>query len=156
MEFKRRRHYHEFLNIAPLVDVVFLLLLFFMLTSHLVQEPAIRVTLPDSKTAEVRNEPIRTVFVTKNGEVFFTDKRVDLKNLGSAGASFLAGIMSAIVFPLDMLNSYSKTRMLFNRTYSTKVLPVYFLPQGSERQIVHVNAFLLLLCHRKILFLWKQ
>lgn len=82
MEFKRRRHYHEFLNIAPLVDVVFLLLLFFMLTSHLVQEPAIRVTLPDSKTAEVRNEPIRTVFVTKNGEVFFTDKRVDLKNLG--------------------------------------------------------------------------
>jgi len=31
------------MDITPLVDVVFLLLLFFMLTSHLVQEPAIRI-----------------------------------------------------------------------------------------------------------------
>ncbi|VAX30788.1 Biopolymer transport protein ExbD/TolR, partial [hydrothermal vent metagenome] len=37
MEFERKRYNHSHMNIAPLVDVVFLLLLFFMLTSSLVR-----------------------------------------------------------------------------------------------------------------------
>ncbi|MEW6162509.1 MAG: biopolymer transporter ExbD [Nitrospirota bacterium] len=81
MEFERKKHYHTHLNIAPLVDVVFLLLLFFMLTSHLIQEPAIRIRLPESKTAEAKNETIKTVSITKDGEIYFMDKRVDMKNL---------------------------------------------------------------------------
>ncbi|PIP08314.1 MAG: hypothetical protein COX51_04685 [Syntrophobacteraceae bacterium CG23_combo_of_CG06-09_8_20_14_all_50_8] len=84
MEFERRRHNHAHMNIAPLVDVVFLLLLFFMLTSHLIQEPAIRIKLPESKTAESKNETIKTIMITKGGEIYFIDKRIDLKNLQMA------------------------------------------------------------------------
>jgi len=80
MEFERKR-YPVHLDIAPLVDVVLNLLLFFMLTSHLIEEPAIRVRLPDSTTAESMRETSRTVTITKNGELYFMDKRVDLKNL---------------------------------------------------------------------------
>jgi len=81
MEFERRKHYHTHINIAPLVDVVFLLLLFFMLTSHLIQEPAIRVKLPESRTAETKDKEIKAVLITKDSEIYFMDKRVDLKNL---------------------------------------------------------------------------
>lgn len=84
MEFERRRHNHAHMNIAPLVDVVFLLLLFFMLTSHFVQEPSIKIKLPDSQTAETTTETERTIMVTKTGEIYFMDKRVDLENLRMA------------------------------------------------------------------------
>jgi len=84
MEFERRRHKHDFMNIAPLVDVVFLLLLFFMLTSHLIQEPAIKIRLPESKTAEAQNDQIKTIVITKNAEIYFMDKRVDIENLQRA------------------------------------------------------------------------
>lgn len=84
MEFRRRKHNHAHMNIAPLVDVVFLLLLFFMLTSQLVREPAIKVNLPDSKTAEAKREEMKTISITKNGEVYFMDKRVDIGNLQKA------------------------------------------------------------------------
>ena len=84
MEFERRRHNHAHMDITPLVDVVFLLLLFFMLTSHLVQEPAIRIKLPESKTAEAKNEAIKTVLITKDGEVYFMNKRINLRNLQMA------------------------------------------------------------------------
>ncbi|MDI6776309.1 MAG: biopolymer transporter ExbD [Syntrophales bacterium] len=84
MEFERRRHNHAHMDIAPLVDVVFLLLLFFMLTSHLIQEPAIRIKLPESKTAEAKNKAIKTVFITKDGKIYFMDKRVELRNLQMA------------------------------------------------------------------------
>ncbi len=81
MDFERRRHDHAHLNIAPLVDVVFLLLLFFMLTSHLIQEPVIKIKLPESQTAEAMKESVKTVFITKKGEVYFMDKRVDIEDL---------------------------------------------------------------------------
>jgi biopolymer transport protein ExbD len=83
MEFERKR-YHVHLDIAPLVDVVLNLLLFFMLTSHLIEEPAIKIRLPDSITAESMREISRIITITKNGEFYFMDKRVDLKNLRAA------------------------------------------------------------------------
>ena len=89
MEFERKRYNHTHINIAPLVDVVFLLILFFMLTSHLVQEPAIKIRLPDSTTAESMKEISQTITITKNGEIYFMDKRVDLKNLRGAIQSSL-------------------------------------------------------------------
>jgi len=84
MEFERRRHNHSHMNIAPLVDVVFLLLLFFMLTSHLVQEPAVRIRLPESKTAEANTDTVQTIMITKDGEIYLMDKRVDLNRLQMA------------------------------------------------------------------------
>lgn len=80
MEFERKR-YHAHLDIAPLVDVVLNLLLFFMLTSHLIEEPVIKIRLPDSTTAESMREISQTVTIIKSGELYFMDKRVDLKNL---------------------------------------------------------------------------
>ena len=83
MEIERRRH-RVHLDIAPLVDVVLNLLLFFMLTSHLVEEPAIKIVLPDSGTAESMKEISQTITITKKGELYFMDRRVDLKNLRAA------------------------------------------------------------------------
>lgn len=84
MEFERRRHNHAHMNIAPLVDVVFLLLLFFLLTSHLMQEPAIKIKLPESKTADAVKDEIKTIYISKEGEIFFRDSKVDLKDLQTA------------------------------------------------------------------------
>lgn len=81
MEFERRRHNHQHIEIAPLVDVVFLLLLFFMLTSHLVQEPAVRIRLPVSKTAEVKTETVPTLYVSREEKLYFQDRQVDLERL---------------------------------------------------------------------------
>jgi len=84
MEFERKKHNHTHLNIAPLVDVVFLLLLFFMLTSHLMLEHAIKIKLPESKTAEAQRDAIKTIYISKDGGIYFMDKRVDLNNLQMA------------------------------------------------------------------------
>lgn len=72
------------MNIAPLVDVVFLLLLFFMLTSHLMQEPAIKIKLPESKTAETQKDEIKTIYISKEGNIYFMDRIVDLNRLQTA------------------------------------------------------------------------
>ncbi len=81
IDFERRRREHQHINLTPLVDVVFLLLLFFMLTSHFVKAPAIKIALPDSKTAEpeVRDEVIITI--AADGTLFIDKDPVLLTGL---------------------------------------------------------------------------
>lgn len=81
MEFERKRSDNFQLNIAPLVDVVFLLLLFFMLTSHIIEEPAVKIKLPGSKTAANETEAIKTITITNDGKIYFMEKKVDLTEL---------------------------------------------------------------------------
>ncbi len=84
MEFERKRYNHSHMNIAPLVDVVFLLLLFFMLTSSLVRESAVKIRLPQSRTAATERETIKTVIITREGRILFMDREVSLSGLQKA------------------------------------------------------------------------
>lgn len=62
---KRRTEIHKGqLDIAPLIDVVFLLLIFFMLTSNFVLQPGIRVRLPRAVTSEIIDSGNLVVSVT--------------------------------------------------------------------------------------------
>jgi biopolymer transport protein ExbD len=81
MEFKRKKYNHQIINIAPLVDVVFLLLLFFLLSSHFIQESVIKVKLPRSETAEPRHKREKTIIITHDGRVYFMDKEVQVERV---------------------------------------------------------------------------
>jgi len=81
IEFERRKKNHEHINITPLVDVVFLLLLFFMLTAHFVVVPAIKIALPESKTSEKEVQEEVLITVSKDGALFIDKDQVMLTGL---------------------------------------------------------------------------
>jgi biopolymer transport protein ExbD len=84
MEFERRRHRNGRIDIAPLVDIIFNLLLFFVITYNITADAAIRVRLPESTTAEARaDEPI-VISLTREGEIFIGDQPVSLEELPAA------------------------------------------------------------------------
>lgn len=87
MRFKRHmklEHGLKQIDIAPLIDVVFLLLIFFMLTSSFIMQPGIKVNLPKAVTSEiVRIENVEIIIspenaVYINGRIMATE---ELKNL---------------------------------------------------------------------------
>ncbi len=81
MKFERRKQFTAPLDIAPLVDVIFLLLLFFMLTSRMVSEPAIMIDLPDSSTAEVQTPSEFVVSISDQSEIFLGEDPIALDDL---------------------------------------------------------------------------
>jgi biopolymer transport protein ExbD len=84
MEFERRRQRNGRIDIAPLVDIVFNLLLFFVITYNIAADSAIRVRLPESSTAEsLADEPI-VISVTRGGEIFIGDQPVGMEDLPAA------------------------------------------------------------------------
>jgi len=68
---------------AGMSDIIFLLLLFFMLTSTLVQPTALKLLLPKG-TTQTTGRPQTTVSITKDLQYYIENKPVTLDNLEAA------------------------------------------------------------------------
>lgn len=69
------------LQIAPLIDIIFNLLLFFMLTYQITRDPGIKITLPKALTAKLQDEEKIIVFVNQNNEIFLNEKKISIDEL---------------------------------------------------------------------------
>ena len=87
MEFgSDRRRAPLILELTPLIDVVFLLLIFFMVSTTFVEEPsALEVDLPSSSSSSMVPEGSDTeVRLGANGEIHFDGKILNLDQLRDA------------------------------------------------------------------------
>ena len=92
MRFVQRRSDPLEINLTPLIDVVFLLLIFFMVTTSFRMETQLSVELPEaSSTAALANDPM--VIVISRDRTHAINDQVLLKN---DSASIEAGILNAI------------------------------------------------------------
>jgi biopolymer transport protein ExbD len=69
------------LDIAPLIDVVFLLLIFFMLTSSFISPQGIRVNLPSAVSSKFLPQEDFVISITEKGIVMIDGKKTSLKKL---------------------------------------------------------------------------
>lgn len=67
-------------SMASMSDLVFLLLIFFMLTSTLVAPNAIKLLLPNSNSKTMSKQTL-TVYINKARNIYVEDRRVDPANL---------------------------------------------------------------------------
>jgi len=83
MRFRRNKEDEPMLGITPLIDIVFLLLIFFMLTSHFHSASGVPIRLPkvtqnayDGKKQEI------ILAIDKTGRVYIKGKQIELGALG--------------------------------------------------------------------------
>ncbi len=87
MQFEPRRPLREAINLVPLINIVFLLLIFFMLSSTLVKPDAFDVTLPESDQERAPpTEPI-VILISGDGRVALNNQPIGLASLETALAA---------------------------------------------------------------------
>ena len=64
-------------NLTPMLDVVFIMLIFFIVTASFVKESGIDVTRPDAATAERKERGNILVAISETGEIWIDRRRVD-------------------------------------------------------------------------------
>jgi biopolymer transport protein ExbD len=87
-------------SMASMTDLIFLLLVFFMLTSSFVTPSGLPVNLPSSAKSTIEVQKI-SVTVTKNLEFYVNDKKVTRGTLEGELKSRLAGPGGAVVLHID-------------------------------------------------------
>ena len=83
MRFKKSREEEPRISIAPLIDIVFLLLIFFMVTSQFDIAAGIQVDLPkvsEGLTDDESGETI-TLAIDKSSRIYFEDESIDILTL---------------------------------------------------------------------------
>lgn len=98
MQFEGRRRTSQVPNLTPLIDIVFLLLVFFMLTSHFVQEQAINIDLPVADSGEaVLEDELLEVVLTADGLLLVDEHIVEAGNLEAVLRQKLQGRRDKLV-----------------------------------------------------------
>ena len=80
MALKSRNKVEVAYSVAGMTDIIFLLLLFFMLTSTMIAPNAIKLLLPQSNS-QTPTRPITTVSITKDISFFLERDPVDISQL---------------------------------------------------------------------------
>ena len=71
-------------NITTLIDVVFLLLIFFMVSSTFLEQPGMKLDLPSSKNTDISQKKSYSLSIYPDGKIFFNDKEITTATLAAA------------------------------------------------------------------------
>ncbi len=80
-EHVRRDSGQAAMNITPLIDMVFILLIFFAVNASFVKEAGVEIERPSARTAEVQQQANIMIAVTANDEVWVDRQRVDPRSV---------------------------------------------------------------------------
>jgi len=81
MRLEPGRRRKTLINVTSLIDVVFLLLIFFVVTSTFLEQPGLDLTLPEAGSADVTAREQVTLGVTADGEIFLNGDPVVLDGI---------------------------------------------------------------------------
>ena len=82
MKFKRRLKMEKgMIDLTPMVNVFFLLFVFFLFTSSFIFQPGIKVSLPKAVTSEVMQLDNVTITVTKDDKIYLEDREITREEL---------------------------------------------------------------------------
>lgn len=71
----------EEINMTPMLDVVFILLIFFIVTASFVKEAGIEVNRPEAATAVKKERANILVAISDTGEIWINKRRVDVRTV---------------------------------------------------------------------------
>lgn len=97
MNFRTRRAINYGINITSLVDILFLLLIFFVVTSTFIEHPNIKLDLPSASHAETSRYEGLTLTITKEGRLFLGKQPVGIGELEAVLRSRVASMGDAVL-----------------------------------------------------------
>ena len=81
MQFNPKKKRRVIINITSLIDVMFLLLIFFMVTSTFIDRPGMKLELPSAQSAEVARVEKLVLYIGSDDEVILNDQPVSMDDL---------------------------------------------------------------------------
>jgi biopolymer transport protein ExbD len=79
---KKVRHFYQLqAPLTSLIDIVFLLLIYFLLTTNFMVDEGIKIKLPEANATSPQTQKEITIVVDKNGRAFLENQEIPLNEL---------------------------------------------------------------------------
>ena len=90
------------IDMTPMLDIVFQLILFFLVSTTFAIVPGIKLNLPQSTTAEGTSSKGITIYVSENHDLYFNDTQVSMDSLGKELVMYETEEIKKIDFPVSL------------------------------------------------------
>ena len=100
MDFKSKYKVDSAFSMSSMTDIIFLLLIFFMLTASFVTPSGLPVSLPSSQSSTIVMQKV-SVTITKDLEYYLNDKKINLSDLERELGKELLGKEGVVVLHAD-------------------------------------------------------
>ena len=99
MGFRRKIPDPPKVDLTPMIDVVFLLLIFFMISTTFIEQPGLSLDLPESgaETLSQQNEDLR-VYLTVAGDIYLNQNKVSKQSIQQTLARYDQSIQQKAAF----------------------------------------------------------
>jgi biopolymer transport protein ExbD len=81
MQFRERTRRRVIINITSLIDVLFLLLIFFMVSSTFLEQPGMKLDLPQTSGEELVQQKGYTLFITSDEALYLNEQKISLESI---------------------------------------------------------------------------
>ena len=103
MKIKARRNgIQPNVDMTPMIDIVFQLILFFLVSTTFAIVPSIKLNLPTSHTSEGSAVKGITIYAQEDESLFFNDEPVSLDSLGLYLSAYDTGDVEKKEFPVTL------------------------------------------------------
>ncbi len=90
------------IDLTPMLDIVFIMLIFFIVTSTFIKEPGVDIERPDAETTEKVKTVAVLIAITADNRIFIDKKEIDLRAVrGSVERMLAENPNGAIVIQAD-------------------------------------------------------
>lgn len=90
MKLTNRNRRKATLNLTSLIDVLFILIIFFAVSSTFLEQPGIELKLPEAESSEAHAAQKVIIYVDQQENIFLNDKPVGLETLSDAVESLVS------------------------------------------------------------------
>ena len=125
------------INVTPLIDVVFNLLIFFMVSTSFAHSQGLHIELPQASEAKA-NPQDRSIFLTISsaGEMALDRNRTDLQSLPSVLAARIAGGSAeqfSLIIEADKAVPHGTVVQIMNEAVKQKILDIAVSATAGEQ-----------------------
>ncbi|MBL4865144.1 MAG: biopolymer transporter ExbD [Pseudomonadales bacterium] len=78
---RTRKAEDAIVDMTPMLDVVFIMLIFFVVTASFIRDPGVEITPPGAFSGISQEKKSFRIAITKNGEIWFNGQRIDIRKV---------------------------------------------------------------------------
>jgi len=112
-------------NITPMLDVVFILLIFFIVTANFIKEPGLEINRPDSETSEITENAAILIAIGAAGEIYMDGRRIDVRQVKANVIRLIAeNPQGSVVIQADVKSTAEKIVAVMDEVREAGVLDI--------------------------------
>ena len=120
-------------DLTPMLDVVFIMLIFFIVTATFIKETGVEIDRPDTETAELKKKVSLLVGVAPDSQIWIDKKKVDVQTVRPMMERLLAeNPLGGLVIKADSESKVEKVLAVMDAARNIGIVKVAIASEDAQ------------------------